>query len=406
MSARLLPLLLLGSLAASASGQGFDLPYGPDPHLLFDWYVPSTGTGPFPCVVYIHGGPGDKSDVPFADGSLADLLLQNGITLMAINHRPYPAYTYPAQLEDAATAVQFFREQAVQHGIDPGRLGVWGVSSGATMGGWLAYGPDLADPGGTTQEQQSTRPQALINMSGLMNFLLMVPSFPSFVGGASTLGELDPLFLESVSVSEMVVDVPRAFTPPVVSFYGSNENPPPLTDPHDVTLMKDLHQKLEAFPEAHAKSKMIQKLPEVPENHVEDMAAWLLKRFEMPQALNVGRSLANSGGVEPELEATGSWSPGGSVTVSMRASTAAPTTLWLLASHNDVNLPFKGGTLVPEPTIMFTLATAADGTLTLASVLPPWLGAGEEFYLQFWQLDPQGPSGFAASNAVLATIGP
>lgn len=36
--------------------------------------------------------------------------------------------------------------------------------------------------------------------------------------------------------------------------------------------------------------------------------------------------------------------------------------------------------------------------------LPPWLGEGEEFYLQFWQLDPGGPSGFAASNAVLPIL--
>jgi hypothetical protein len=30
---------------------------------------------------------------------------------------------------------------------------------------------------------------------------------------------------------------------------------------------------------------------------------------------------------------------------------------------------------------------------------------GEEFYLQFWQPDPGGPKGYAASNAVLAVIG-
>jgi len=94
------------------------------------------------------------------------------------------------------------------------------------------------------------------------------------------------------------------------------------------------------------------------------------------------------------------------VSVTVQASTASATTLWLMASHNDINAQFKGGVLVPEPTLMFTLVTAPNGTLTFGSSLPPWLGAAEEFYLQFWQLDPQGPKGFAASNAVLATLGP
>ncbi|HYN63912.1 MAG TPA: alpha/beta hydrolase [Candidatus Limnocylindrales bacterium] len=406
MRTHLLPVGLLILLAtSSAIGQGFNLSYGSDPHLLFDWYVPSTGTGPFPCVVYIHGGPGDKSDAPFWEGSLPDLYLKNGITLMAINHRPWPTFAYPAQVEDSAKAVQFFRENAATYNIDPDRLAIWGVSAGATMGGWLAYGPDYANPNGSSQEQRSSRPQALINISGLTNFLLMAPTFPSFMVGTSTLGELDPLFLESVSVSEMVVDVTRTFTPPVVSFYGSAENPPPLMNPHDATLMKDLHQKLEAFPAVHAKSRMIQQVEGVPNNSYEEITAWLLKRFDVPHQLNLGRSLAGTAGIAPQLEATGNWAPGGSVAVSFQSSTGTATTVWALASHTAVNLPFAGGILVPEPTSLFVLFTPPSGTLALSTTLPAWVGNGQEFYLQFWQPDPQGPQGYAASNAVLAMTG-
>jgi len=398
--------ILSALLTPAVYAQGFDLPYGTDPHLLFDWYVPSGGGGPHPCVVYIHGGPGDKSDAPFFDGSLPDLFLKNGITLMAINHRPSPEYVYPAQLEDSAIAIQFFREHATTYNIDPDRLAIWGTSSGAVLGGWLAYGPDLANPNGSSQEQQSTRPQAFLNVVGLTNFTLMAPFAQSYIYPGLLISDLDPLFLKSVSFSEMVLDVPRAFTPPVVSFYGWNENPPPLTDPHDATLMKDLHQKLEAFPAVHAASKQVQQVQGVATNSYEKMSAWLLQRFAIPHQLDLGKALVGTGGLEPRLEAAGDWSQGGLVSVTFQASTAGTTTLWLMASHNDLNAPFKGGTLVPEPTVMFTLVTGPSGTLSFVSTLPPWLGAGEEFYLQFWQLDPQGPNGFAASNAVLATIGP
>jgi hypothetical protein len=238
-----------------------------------------------------------------------------------------------------------------------------------------------------------------------MNFLLMAPSFPSFMVGTTFLGELDPLFLESVSVSEMVVDVPRTFTPPVVSFYGSKESPPPLMDPHDATLMKDLHQKLEAFPQAHAQSKMIQKSETVPNNNFEDITAWLLKRFDIPHQLNLGRSLAGTAGIAPQLEATGIWAPAGAVTVTYQSSTGNSTVVYVLASHTALNVPFGGGILVPEPTVLFVLFTPPTGNLTLNTTLPAWLGMGEEFYLQFWQPDPGGPKGYAASNAVLAVIG-
>lgn len=404
MRAILLSLIVSALLTASVFAQGFNLPYGSDPHLLFDWYVPTGGGGPHPCVMYIHGGPGDKSDAPFFDGSLPDLFLKNGITLMAINFRPSPEYVYPAQLEDAATAMQFFREHATTYNIDPDRLAIWGVSAGAVLGGWLAYGPDMANPNGSPQEQQSTRPQAFINIVGLTNFTLMAPTSASYIYPGVTIGDLDPVFLKSVSFAEMVLDVPRTFTPPVVSLYGPNENPPPLTDPHDVTLMKNLHLKLEAFPDVHAASKAIQKLEGVFNNDNEDITAWLLKRFAIPHQLNLGRSLAGTGGLAPDLEATGNWAPGGTVSVTLQASTASATALWLMASHNDLNAQFKGGVLVPEPTIMFTFVTAPNGTLTFGSSLPPWLGTAEEFYLQFWQLDPQGPKGFAASNAILATL--
>lgn len=368
--------------------------------------MPSEPGPPGPVVVFIHGGPGDKTDAAPSPGNLGDVLLRNGITLIAINHRPWPEYQHPAQLEDAAAAVQHVRANAAAFGIDPERLALWGVSAGAVLAGWLTYGPDLAVPGGTPAQQVSTRPQALLNEAGLTNWLLMVPWFPSVFVGGTVLGDLSPAFLESVSVSEMVLDVPRLVTPPVVSYYGLEENPPPLTNPHDATLMKDLHQKLEAFPDAWAASLMVQKVTGSGVIIPDKLAAWLLGALDVGQQVDVGQALPGTGGIAPELQATGAWSPGGVATLTFRASVAASTGVWIVAGSKAVMLPFKGGILVPAPDVPLVLQTGADGTLSLDLTLPGFLVPGQAFYLQALQPDAGAPHGLALSNAVYATIAP
>lgn len=401
--ARLLLLALV--LASPAAGQGLNLPYATDhPSQVLDWYVPYEPGPPGPVVIYIHGGPGDKVEATPSAGNLPDVLLRNGITVMAINIHPHPEFQYPTQLQDAAAAVQHVRANAGLYGIDPARLAIWGVSSGAIIGGWLTYGPDLAIPGGTWEQQQSTQPQLLLNEAGLMNFLLMSPWFPSLFMGGTVLGDFTPAFLKSVSVSWMVVDVPRPVTPPVLSYYGLEENPPPLTNPHDATLMKDLHKKLEAFPEVWAASKMVQKTPGSGIIIPDKLAAWLLPALQIPQQVDVGWALPGTGGVAPELQATGAWTPGGVATLSFRASVVASTPVWIVAGSQALNLPFKGGRLVPAPNFPIVLQTGSDGTLAMNLVLPGFLVPGQAFYLQGLQPDAGAVHGMAMSNAVYATI--
>ena len=244
----------------------------------------------------------------------------------------------------------------------------------------------------------------LLNQAGLMNFLLMSPWFPSLFPGGTVMGDFTPTFLKSVSVSEMVLDVPRLVTPPVLSYYGLEENPPPLINPHDATLMKDLHHKLEAFPEIWAASMMLQKQPGSGIIIPDKLAAWLLPALQIHQQVDVGWALPGTGGVAPELQATGAWSPGGVATLSFHASVAASTPVWIVAGSMAISLPFKGGKLVPAPDVPLVLQTGADGTLALDLVLPGNLVPGQAFYLQALQPDAGAVHGMAMSNAVYATI--
>jgi hypothetical protein len=76
-------------------------------HLL-DAYVPASGTGPWPLVVYAHGGglsAGDKDDETRVNRNISIALAQRGFVVLNINHRLVDEAPHPAQAEDVAAAV-------------------------------------------------------------------------------------------------------------------------------------------------------------------------------------------------------------------------------------------------------------------------------------------------------------
>jgi len=108
-----------------------------------------------------------------------------------------------------------------------------------------------------------------------------------------------------------------------------------------------------------------------------------------------------SGSDLPRLQAVGGLQPGGALTLlASDARPFAPAALVLGTSTAD--LPFKGGFLVPRPDLVLTgLTIDAAGGLVLQATMPDMLPAGATVCLQLWMVDPLGPQGFAATNALL-----
>ena len=67
-----------------------------------------------------------------------------------------------------------------------------------------------------------------------------------------------------------------------------------------------------------------------------------------------------------------------------------------------IDAAFAGGTLVPSPDAILPLTLDADGAFTTLGKWPNGIAAGNDFYFQVWILDPAGPRGLAATNALLA----
>jgi hypothetical protein len=91
---------------------------------------------------------------------------------------------------------------------------------------------------------------------------------------------------------------------------------------------------------------------------------------------------------------------------SFTLSDARPSALcWHIVGLAALNANFKGGTMVPFPTLVNgPLLTNPQGKLVLAGNWPAGAPAGLSLYTQFWVQDPGGPVGFAASNALRATL--
>ena len=73
-------------------------------------------------------------------------LVEAGYTVFTVNHRATPRFHYPAAVEDAQRAVRFVRTHAAEYGIDAGRIGAIGGSSGGYLVSMLGVLDGAGDP--------------------------------------------------------------------------------------------------------------------------------------------------------------------------------------------------------------------------------------------------------------------
>lgn len=114
----------------------------------------------------------------------------------------------------------------------------------------------------------------------------------------------------------------------------------------------------------------------------------------------LGHALAGSAG-EPLLYGQGLLQAGTSVQLTLKHAIAAQAAAGLIVGTTAINLPFKGGVLVPAPTLLVLGLPTVGGELSLASTWPGGIPAGFAVYFQYWIADAAGVKGFAASNAVV-----
>lgn len=139
----------------------------PRAHLL-DVYAPATGAGPWPLVVYAHGGglnAGAKDDETQVNRNFAIALARRGFVVLNINHLLVDEAPHPAQAQDMAAAVRWGLDHAPQLGADPHRIVLAGFSSGGYLAALLAGDPRYLE----TVRVEPRRLRAVVAVSGFFD---------------------------------------------------------------------------------------------------------------------------------------------------------------------------------------------------------------------------------------------
>lgn len=108
-----------------------DLSYGSHPRHRLDLYLPPGPGGPWPLVVWIHGGGWQAGD-KYPAGK-AGPLRNAGFAVASINYRLSGDATFPAQIHDCKAAVRWLRAQSVALNLDASRVATWGSSAGGHL---------------------------------------------------------------------------------------------------------------------------------------------------------------------------------------------------------------------------------------------------------------------------------
>jgi acetyl esterase/lipase len=95
-------------------------------------YQPA-GQGPFPVVVYFHGGGWVLGSIEDYDASARALANAAGAVVVSVGYRQAPEHPYPAPLKDAYAAFAYVKKNAPEFAGDKRRVAIAGEGSGANL---------------------------------------------------------------------------------------------------------------------------------------------------------------------------------------------------------------------------------------------------------------------------------
>jgi acetyl esterase/lipase len=199
-----------------------------------DVYYPSSG-GPWPVLMYVHGGSWIEGDK--ADGESWKSMTENDFLVVSVNYRLGDYQTkFPAMIEDVKCAVRFLRAHSAEYNIDPNHVAAIGVSAGGHMVALLGTADESAGWDVGEYLEQSSKVQAVIDMSGISDFTRNIPNGLN-TSIYYTFGELaNKNTPENITVSPISYITPD--DPPFLIIHGDSDGVVP------VEQARILHDKL------------------------------------------------------------------------------------------------------------------------------------------------------------------
>jgi len=95
-------------------------------------YTPQ-GVGPFPVILYFHGGGWVIADKDVYDAGARGLAKAANAIVVSVDYRQAPEHRFPAAWDDALAAYRWLSQNAASLGGDPVRLALAGESAGGNL---------------------------------------------------------------------------------------------------------------------------------------------------------------------------------------------------------------------------------------------------------------------------------
>ena len=190
--------------------------------LLLDVHLPVYGNGPYPAVIYVHGGSflgGIKAMGPWLSLPAA------GIAVVSVSYRLSGEARFPEPIEDIRAAVRWTRFNAEKFNLDPDSLALWGSSAGAYLASMVAVTGDSA-LGRTTGASipATARVAGVVNHYGISDFLALRED--AFENDESEMDALARIVRQFLGFDPSTDLERAALTSPAVLAAGQGTTPP------------------------------------------------------------------------------------------------------------------------------------------------------------------------------------
>jgi acetyl esterase/lipase len=185
------------------------------------------GEGPFPVIVYVHGGAWSEGDYTEAE-PLAPRQAARGYAVASIDYRltsSGKSASFPAPIQDVKAAVRWLRAHATTYHLDSERFAAWGFSAGAHLAELLGTSGGVSELEDLSlgSPNASSRVRAVIGWSGPTDFLQMDAQTVSGCANAGHDGSGSP---ESVLVGCAVQTCPEKVAEASPITYVDASDPP------------------------------------------------------------------------------------------------------------------------------------------------------------------------------------
>lgn len=131
----------LGSAAMAVfAGEGADVASVETRHLdgVRCEVVTPHGSGPFPTLVWFHGGGWVIGSAESSVGLCRDLAIAGGCAVVSVDYRLAPEHRAPAALMDCLAVTSWVLDHGREIGLDPNRVAVGGDSAGGNLAALVA----------------------------------------------------------------------------------------------------------------------------------------------------------------------------------------------------------------------------------------------------------------------------